>query len=275
MVEHTLGGVGDIVNAGRAPAGSAVGGGGPSAPPGARLNLNSALPPLASFGAAAAAVSGRADRISIEERRARDAAWHRARRAQLSAQANILAAARARNVAQKRAQGARAAARAAAERACSAPGRLSGDSGASSSRGLALAARAVGIRTGGLSGSLLRTVPEGEVAPALGIGDAAPGGSGLPRGALPLPKGPPAAHPELPRPSGTRSEEIFRGEEQFIPELSNVGQMTGVCTHCLALHWLDERSARSSEQTPSFSSCCANGQVAPPVVPDPPEPLRT
>lgn len=275
MVERTLGGIGEIVNAGSAPAGSAVGGGGPSAPPGARLNLNSALPPLASFGATAAAASGRAGRISIEERRARDAAWQRARRAQLSAQPSLLAAARARNAAQKRAQGARAAARAAAERACSAPGRLSGDSGAGSSRGLAPAARAVGIRTGGPSGSLLRTVPDGEVAPALGVGDAAPGGSGLPGGALPLFGGPPAAHSELPRPSGTRSEETLRGEAQFTRGLSDVGRMTAVCTHCLALHWLYEGSARSSEQTPSFSSCCANGQVAPPVVPDRAEPLRT
>ena len=48
--------------------------------------------------------------------------------------------------------------------------------------------------------------------------------------------------------------------------------MTVECSHCHALHFLDEKLANSSRRNPRFSSCCLQGQVVcPPVQPWPVE----
>ena len=45
----------------------------------------------------------------------------------------------------------------------------------------------------------------------------------------------------------------------------NLGDMSHVCSHCGALHWLCERSITcgSSLKSPRFHRCCANGQITP------------
>ena len=43
--------------------------------------------------------------------------------------------------------------------------------------------------------------------------------------------------------------------------------------HCDALHWIDERLARSSQSNPSFSTCCNQGKVCIPQLLDPPQAL--
>jgi len=51
------------------------------------------------------------------------------------------------------------------------------------------------------------------------------------------------------------------------------GVMNAMCTHCHALHWLNERLKRSSLSSPQFSLCCHNGKVRLEMLPDPPEQL--
>lgn len=46
------------------------------------------------------------------------------------------------------------------------------------------------------------------------------------------------------------------------------------CTHCGALHWIDERLAGTTCRSPKFGSCCDHGQVRLLPLPDPPQPLR-
>ncbi|KAK0725153.1 hypothetical protein B0H67DRAFT_480949 [Lasiosphaeris hirsuta] len=41
----------------------------------------------------------------------------------------------------------------------------------------------------------------------------------------------------------------------------DVGPMTVECEKCGALHWLDERLARSSAANPKFGKCCSGGKV--------------
>jgi len=51
--------------------------------------------------------------------------------------------------------------------------------------------------------------------------------------------------------------------------------MDDACPSCNALHWREERTSRSTNALPKFGTCCQNGQVQLPAVPDPPEPLKT
>ncbi|OSX74278.1 hypothetical protein BU14_0297s0005 [Porphyra umbilicalis] len=51
--------------------------------------------------------------------------------------------------------------------------------------------------------------------------------------------------------------------------------MDDACPSCSALHWREERTSKSTNALPKFGTCCQNGQVQLPAVPDPPEPLKT
>ena len=46
------------------------------------------------------------------------------------------------------------------------------------------------------------------------------------------------------------------------------------CSHCHALHWIDERQEISSLRSPSWESCCKRGSVQLQLLPDPPEYLK-
>ena len=41
-----------------------------------------------------------------------------------------------------------------------------------------------------------------------------------------------------------------------------LGTCTIVCSDCNALHWIEERSRKSTRQIPKFSTCCMNGTIS-------------
>jgi len=55
----------------------------------------------------------------------------------------------------------------------------------------------------------------------------------------------------------------------------NLGPCNIICSSCNALHWIEERSYRSTIDNPSFYTCCQNGQVNLTAFPDAPEPLKS
>src|SRR5437762_8692622 len=46
------------------------------------------------------------------------------------------------------------------------------------------------------------------------------------------------------------------------------------CPHCNALHWIEERTEKSTKRNPEFSMCCSKGAVTLPIANDTPESLR-
>ncbi|RDX46067.1 hypothetical protein OH76DRAFT_1330930, partial [Lentinus brumalis] len=50
--------------------------------------------------------------------------------------------------------------------------------------------------------------------------------------------------------------------------------MNSICTHCGALHFVDERLTKSSKRSPQYSVCCLQGQISLPLPSLPPQPLR-
>lgn len=53
-----------------------------------------------------------------------------------------------------------------------------------------------------------------------------------------------------------------------------LGAMSVPCTLCGALHWLAEKLSTSSNRSPKFGDCCAQGKIVLPALPDPPAELR-
>ena len=53
-----------------------------------------------------------------------------------------------------------------------------------------------------------------------------------------------------------------------------LGTMTNQCSHCGALHWLQERLSGSSQRNPVFSRCCNQGKVSLPLLQQVPEALQ-
>ncbi|KAI3878605.1 hypothetical protein MKW98_027910 [Papaver atlanticum] len=45
------------------------------------------------------------------------------------------------------------------------------------------------------------------------------------------------------------------------------------CTHCGALHWMDERLMKSSRKKPKFGTCCLEGKIKLPPLQVPPKEL--
>ncbi|ORE00884.1 hypothetical protein BCV72DRAFT_180820, partial [Rhizopus microsporus var. microsporus] len=65
----------------------------------------------------------------------------------------------------------------------------------------------------------------------------------------------------------------------YISQLSrlrplDLGRMDKECSHCHALHWIDERQEASSMRNPSWESCCKQGSAQLQLLPDPPEYLK-
>ncbi|KAI8531251.1 hypothetical protein RHMOL_Rhmol11G0122300 [Rhododendron molle] len=54
----------------------------------------------------------------------------------------------------------------------------------------------------------------------------------------------------------------------------NLGNMDIKCTHCKALHWMDERLTKSSTSNPLFGTCCFQGKIKLPTLITPPPPIR-
>ncbi|XP_058225284.1 uncharacterized protein LOC131334340 [Rhododendron vialii] len=59
-----------------------------------------------------------------------------------------------------------------------------------------------------------------------------------------------------------------------IPGRHNLGNMDIKCTHCKALHWMDERLTKSSTSHPLFGTCCFQGKIRLPTLITPPPPIR-
>ncbi|KAG5549512.1 hypothetical protein RHGRI_014742 [Rhododendron griersonianum] len=59
-----------------------------------------------------------------------------------------------------------------------------------------------------------------------------------------------------------------------IPGRHNLGNMDTKCTHCKALHWMDERLTKSSTSNPLFGTCCFQGKIRLPTLITPPSPIR-
>jgi hypothetical protein len=61
--------------------------------------------------------------------------------------------------------------------------------------------------------------------------------------------------------------------DNFYQQL-NLGHMSYKCNHCGALHWLEERIAKSSKAKPKFGRCCNHGKVLLPLLIRPPRYLE-
>ena len=54
----------------------------------------------------------------------------------------------------------------------------------------------------------------------------------------------------------------------------SVGPMSVECSHCHALHFDSEKLSKSTRDNPCFGSCCLQGQIKLPTLPQPPQPLK-
>ena len=59
------------------------------------------------------------------------------------------------------------------------------------------------------------------------------------------------------------------------PQRHDLGRMDVPCENCGALHWMAERLSKSTNRSPKFGKCCAEGKVQLPLLEEPPEPLHT
>lgn len=55
----------------------------------------------------------------------------------------------------------------------------------------------------------------------------------------------------------------------------NLGLCNVICSSCYAIHWIQERSYKSTINDPLFFTCCQRGRVILPPFLDAPEPLRS
>ena len=63
--------------------------------------------------------------------------------------------------------------------------------------------------------------------------------------------------------------------DAVISQRHSLGAFDVQCPSCHALHWADERLARSSLTSPKFGTCCNSGKISWPVISNPLEPLRS
>lgn len=59
------------------------------------------------------------------------------------------------------------------------------------------------------------------------------------------------------------------------PYRHSLGYCNVICLSCRALHWIQERSYKSTIDRPLFFACCQQGQISLPAFPDAPEPLNS
>ena len=55
----------------------------------------------------------------------------------------------------------------------------------------------------------------------------------------------------------------------------HLGLCNIICSSCYALHWIQERSYKSTIDNPLFFTCCQRGHIDLPCFPDAPEPLKS
>ena len=66
--------------------------------------------------------------------------------------------------------------------------------------------------------------------------------------------------------------------QSLIPQYSyrlHLGPCNIFCQFCGAFHWIQERSYRSTIESPLFFNCCQRGQILLPSFPNAPEPLKS
>jgi hypothetical protein len=54
----------------------------------------------------------------------------------------------------------------------------------------------------------------------------------------------------------------------------DLGRMDVPCHECGALHWMDEKTQRSSKAHPKFGTCCNHGKIKLPALEDPPTAIQ-
>jgi hypothetical protein len=76
--------------------------------------------------------------------------------------------------------------------------------------------------------------------------------------------------PNPPRRDGDMPKACRQYREPEPNQRHNFGLMNIICTHCEALHWIDERLSKSSIRNPKFGVCCLQGQIQLPPLRHPP-----
>ncbi|CDF38585.1 ATP dependant DNA helicase [Chondrus crispus] len=73
----------------------------------------------------------------------------------------------------------------------------------------------------------------------------------------------------------TASRQLFAPLPESSPSYRDLGMVHIECSHCKALHFVQERIVSSSAARPMFSTCCGKGKLSLPLLTDPPALLRS
>jgi hypothetical protein len=68
-------------------------------------------------------------------------------------------------------------------------------------------------------------------------------------------------------------ERIARQPFDNTQPIHSLGKLEVKCDYCGALHWIDERLAKSSKRSPKFGMCCFSGKIKLPKLQNPPPEL--
>ncbi|CDF36122.1 unnamed protein product [Chondrus crispus] len=84
-----------------------------------------------------------------------------------------------------------------------------------------------------------------------------------------------AARQRSDRQARSASRQLFPPLPESSPSYRDLGMIRVECSHCKALHFVQERMGGSSAARPIFSTCCGKGKLSLPLLPDPPALLRS